>query len=300
MPPLVVSTVVHGCLVFYAFGLAEDAMGPPRQRARAMLDVDVVLLGSRAAGSEADAATHCSVVEGAEAISGRATEVVDRSEAERREAATARTPAQAKPDGFRSPTSRQFRDRKRFDEREAATNPASIVVRAHPDAEAGHGSEEPEGPPHNADPSREPTSEKSEASLGFVVREQDFTAKAGSVEGKDNQKASNVGQRLQTGGSRRRGGNLAPPGSVAWERIRKAIQQRMVYPRLSRRLRWQGRVVVGFDVGPNGGVEDIHVLRSSGHAALDRSALAAVAHAAPLPVVGQRLRVELPLVFVLR
>lgn len=102
------------------------------------------------------------------------------------------------------------------------------------------------------------------------------------------------------GGSASAGVYSLHVGSAASERIREAIQRGVVYPRLGRRLGWQGKVVVGFDVAPHGEVRGARVVRSSGYAALDSSALAAVARAAPLPDVGTWLRLEIPIVFVLR
>lgn len=102
------------------------------------------------------------------------------------------------------------------------------------------------------------------------------------------------------GGSNRSVVHSLRAGSAASERIREAIQRGVVYPRLGRRLGWQGKVVVGFDVTPDGGVQGARVVRSSGHPVLDSSALAAVARAAPLPDVGKWLRLEIPIVFVLR
>ncbi|MFC1642177.1 energy transducer TonB [Myxococcota bacterium] len=94
-------------------------------------------------------------------------------------------------------------------------------------------------------------------------------------------------------------GITARRGSVAWKRIRGAIQRHVVYPRLGRRMGWQGRVLLGFDVRPDGGVDRVRVLKSSGYSALDRSALTAIARAAPLPESDRRLRIELPIVFAL-
>jgi len=90
------------------------------------------------------------------------------------------------------------------------------------------------------------------------------------------------------------------PGSPQWESLRAAIQRRVVYPDIARRLGWQGKVVVTFFLQKNGQVRNLHVDASSGHPPLDTSALQAVERAAPLPPAGESVQIVMPILFILR
>ena len=72
----------------------------------------------------------------------------------------------------------------------------------------------------------------------------------------------------------------APPAQdFAW--IRDAIQHAIAYPATARRMGWEGKVVVAFQILPDGSVRDVRVVQGSGHAALDRGAIDAVRNASP-------------------
>ena len=80
----------------------------------------------------------------------------------------------------------------------------------------------------------------------------------------------------------------SPPGTsgggptaadFAW--IRDAIQHAIAYPATARRMGWEGKVVVAFQILPDGSVRDVRVVQGSGHAALDRGAIDAVRNASP-------------------
>jgi len=74
----------------------------------------------------------------------------------------------------------------------------------------------------------------------------------------------------------------APPATdFAW--IRDAIQHAIAYPATARRMGWEGKVVVVFQLLSDGSVRDVRVVQGSGHAALDRGAIAAVRNASPFP-----------------
>ena len=45
------------------------------------------------------------------------------------------------------------------------------------------------------------------------------------------------------------------------------------YPDIARRYGWEGKVLLGFNVEPDGRLRQIHVARSSGYDILDRSAV---------------------------
>lgn len=80
--------------------------------------------------------------------------------------------------------------------------------------------------------------------------------------------------------------------------ISSLVQKSINYPTLARRMGWEGRVVVYFKLTPEGRLEDLHVLESSGYEVLDGSALEAVrkiAHLFPKPPV--MVVVKLPVNF---
>ncbi|MRI82869.1 MAG: hypothetical protein C6I00_00425 [Nitratiruptor sp.] len=61
--------------------------------------------------------------------------------------------------------------------------------------------------------------------------------------------------------------------------IRAAIMRHRFYPRLARRSRKEGEVLVAFTLTPTGHLQDLRILRSSGHKLLDRAALQAIQRA---------------------
>ena len=73
--------------------------------------------------------------------------------------------------------------------------------------------------------------------------------------------------------------------------IRERIQAALVYPPLARLRRIEGVAQVRFSIASDGQPRDLVVAGSTGHAILDRAALAAVAAAAPLPWVYGLLEV---------
>jgi protein TonB len=85
------------------------------------------------------------------------------------------------------------------------------------------------------------------------------------------------------------GGRGSDAGAqVHLDGIRSRIGRALLYPPLARRRGWQGRVIVGFTLGRDGGVRDIRVVRSSGFDVLDQSALSAVLSAAPFSAGAAR------------
>ena len=79
--------------------------------------------------------------------------------------------------------------------------------------------------------------------------------------------------------------NLRQPeqaAATAWEaklrnqllgQLQTHLSRYLVYPPLARQRGWQGTVLLGLRVEPNGHLEKIYVERSSGYAVLDHSAL---------------------------
>lgn len=56
--------------------------------------------------------------------------------------------------------------------------------------------------------------------------------------------------------------------------IRQKLSHQFVYPVLARRMGWQGRVLLGFQLDASGAIHKVHIKQSSGHAILDNSAMA--------------------------
>jgi TonB family protein len=73
--------------------------------------------------------------------------------------------------------------------------------------------------------------------------------------------------------------------------IRERIQAAVEYPPLARLRRLEGVAQVRFAISADGRPREVAVAGSTGHAILDRAALAAVERAAPLPWVYGRLEV---------
>jgi periplasmic protein TonB len=96
-------------------------------------------------------------------------------------------------------------------------------------------------------------------------------------------------------------GGAASPAShgddLRWDLLRRAIQRHVIYPVVARRLGWQGETLVAFIIDSTGQPAVLRILRSSGYDLLDKSALQAVARAAPLPAGGDGTTVVIPIVF---
>jgi len=79
--------------------------------------------------------------------------------------------------------------------------------------------------------------------------------------------------------------------------IRDAIQQGIAYPAMARRMGWEGKVVVSFQVLSDGSVRDVRVVQGSGHSALDRAAVEGVRKAAPFPKPPAEAVIITPVVY---
>ena len=97
------------------------------------------------------------------------------------------------------------------------------------------------------------------------------------------------------GSPRGTSGGGPPAGDFAW--IRDAIQRAIAYPATARRMGWEGKVVVAFQLLSDGSVRDVRVLQGSGHAALDRGAIDAVRNASPFPRSPVEAEVITPVVY---
>jgi len=80
-------------------------------------------------------------------------------------------------------------------------------------------------------------------------------------------------------------------------RIRDAIQHAIAYPPAARRMGWEGKVVVAFQLLPDGSVRDVRVVQGSGRTVLDRGAVDAVRNASPFPRSPIEAEVITPVVY---
>jgi len=84
-------------------------------------------------------------------------------------------------------------------------------------------------------------------------------------------------------------------------KTRMRIEKAKRYPREARRMGWEGKVVVSFQINRKGEVGGIRLIQSSGYEELDREALATLRRASPFspPPLNEeeRLELEIPLVF---
>lgn len=58
--------------------------------------------------------------------------------------------------------------------------------------------------------------------------------------------------------------------------VKKQIKKHFVYPRMARRMGWQGEVLLSFSVDSIGLIHTVHIKKSSGYALLDDSAITAL------------------------
>ena len=89
----------------------------------------------------------------------------------------------------------------------------------------------------------------------------------------------------------------APSPSVEFAWIRDAIQGAIAYPVTARRMGWEGKVVVAFQLLSDGSVRDVRVVQGSGYAALDRGAIDAVRNASPFPRSPVEAEVITPVIY---
>ena len=79
--------------------------------------------------------------------------------------------------------------------------------------------------------------------------------------------------------------------------IKDNIQKRISYPRIARKMGWEGKVIVSFMVDRDGKVQDVHIIESSGFAALDKNAMATIKKAAPFPCPPVRAELVVPVIY---
>jgi protein TonB len=80
-------------------------------------------------------------------------------------------------------------------------------------------------------------------------------------------------------------------------RVRGQVLNQLGYPAIARRRGWCGKLVLGFVLCADGSVENLVVLKSSGHGILDRAAMQAVVKTAPFSGGYPKTEVRLPINF---
>lgn len=79
--------------------------------------------------------------------------------------------------------------------------------------------------------------------------------------------------------------------------IKNNIQKSISYPRIARKMGWEGKVVVSFVVDEEGMVHEVRIVKSSGFAALDKNAIATIKKAAPFRCPPVRAELVVPVIY---
>ncbi len=79
--------------------------------------------------------------------------------------------------------------------------------------------------------------------------------------------------------------------------IRDSVQKKMEYPKMARKMGWEGKVVLAFTILSDGNAKDVTVKESCGIDILNNSAVEAVKKASPFPKPPAEARIILPVVF---
>ncbi len=76
--------------------------------------------------------------------------------------------------------------------------------------------------------------------------------------------------------------------------IKDDIQKNISYPRLARKMGWEGKVVISFIICEDGTVVNIKIVKSSGFALLDKNAVESIKKAVPFPSPPIRAELVVP------
>ena len=84
-------------------------------------------------------------------------------------------------------------------------------------------------------------------------------------------------------------------------KIKEAILRHLYYPRIARKTKKQGVVVIRFDLLPSKRVQNITILQSSGHKILDKAAKKTIKEASKeFPVPTEKITIQIPIEYKLR
>jgi TonB family protein len=75
--------------------------------------------------------------------------------------------------------------------------------------------------------------------------------------------------------------------------IRDSIEKAKVYPLLARKKGMEGKVIIRFRITPDGMVDDVKIVRSSGFEILDKVSIETIKRSAPLPYIDSRIEISL-------
>ena len=76
--------------------------------------------------------------------------------------------------------------------------------------------------------------------------------------------------------------------------IKDDIQKNITYPRLARKMGWEGKVVVSFVICEDGMVINIRIVKSSGYTLLDKNAVESIKKSMPFPSPPVRAELVVP------
>lgn len=79
--------------------------------------------------------------------------------------------------------------------------------------------------------------------------------------------------------------------------IKDLVQKNASYPRMARKMGWQGKVVVAFTILSDGSAKELRVMEGCGIEMLNNSAMEAVKKASPFPKPPVEAQVVLPIVY---
>jgi len=82
--------------------------------------------------------------------------------------------------------------------------------------------------------------------------------------------------------------------------IKDMIQKNLVYPRVARKMGWEGKVTVSFVVCENGCVEDIKIIETSGIWVFDKNAVDTIRRISPVPKPPVKAELIVPIAYKLQ
>jgi len=79
--------------------------------------------------------------------------------------------------------------------------------------------------------------------------------------------------------------------------IKDMIQKNLIYPRVARKMGWEGKVTVSFVVCENGCVESIKIIETSGIWVFDKNAVDTIRRVSPVPKPPVKAELIVPIVY---
>jgi TonB family protein len=137
------------------------------------------------------------------------------------------------------------------------------------------------------------------SSEGELPREAAPAAGGGERGGEQGKESAGAGQGTQSPAPAGEGHGKAGGISLEqWQLVHAALEKAKTYPRVARERGVEGVALVRFKVLPNGEIEKVDVIKSSGSDILDTASVRTVYRAAPMPYVNGW--VEVPMSYVLK